>query len=63
MGDHARIDVHQHLLPRDYVAWLNAHGITAAGGRDLPDWSADSAIALMDDREIATGIISVATPG
>ena len=63
MGDHARIDVHQHLLPRDYVAWLNAHGITAAGGRDLPDWSAESAIALMDDRGIATGVVSVATPG
>ncbi len=63
MTDHARIDVHQHLLPPDYVTWLNSKPITAAGGRDLPPWSAQSAIALMDANSIATGMVSISTPG
>jgi predicted TIM-barrel fold metal-dependent hydrolase len=58
-----RIDVHQHLLPPRYVQWLRSHGIGDAGGRDLPDWSAVDALALMDDIGTATAILSVSTPG
>ena len=43
-----RIDVHQHLLPPVYVDWLRKHGIDDAGGRALPDWSPEAALALMD---------------
>ncbi|MDL5159666.1 amidohydrolase family protein [Actinomycetospora termitidis] len=63
MADTGRIDVHQHLLPRDYVAALERHGIAEAGGRALPDWSPQSALAMMDDHHIATGILSLSTPG
>ncbi|MET8874077.1 amidohydrolase family protein [Nocardia sp. NPDC004604] len=59
----ARIDVHQHLVPRDYADWLRAKGVVAAGGRELPDWSPDSALALMDRYSIATAILSLSTPG
>jgi len=58
-----RIDVHQHLLPPSYVQWLRKHGIAHAGGRDLPDWSAEAALALMDQIGTATAILSVSTPG
>ncbi|MEU6745247.1 amidohydrolase family protein [Spirillospora sp. NPDC046719] len=58
-----RIDVHQHLLPEPYVQWLRSEGIGQAGGRELPAWSADSAIAMMDDHSISTGILSLSTPG
>ena len=58
-----RIDVHQHLLPDSYVEWLRSEGLGQAGGRDLPAWSAHSAITLMDARSIATGILSISTPG
>jgi 6-methylsalicylate decarboxylase len=58
-----RIDVHQHVLPPGYVAWLDGKGIAAAGGRELPEWSAESALALMDDIGTATAILSVSTPG
>ena len=58
-----RIDVHQHLIPPPYAAWLRAQGIHAAGGRELPDWSAESALALMDAHDIATAVLSLSTPG
>lgn len=58
-----RIDVHQHLIPPTYRALLAAHGIGEAGGRALPEWSPDSALAVMDRAGIATAILSVSTPG
>ena len=62
MSVHARIDTHQHIVPPAYSAWLDSKGISA-GGLPIPAWSADSAITLMDESEIATGIVSVSTPG
>jgi len=41
---HGRIDVHQHLVPNDYAAWLRARGVAEAGGRALPAWSAEDAL-------------------
>jgi len=60
---HQRIDVHQHVLPPTYSAWLRSHGLSDAGGRDLPGWSVEEALQLMGDHDIATGILSVSTPG
>lgn len=59
----ARIDVHQHVLPPAYVAWLRARGVDEAGGRALPAWSADEALGLMDRYDVATAILSVSAPG
>lgn len=58
-----RIDTHQHIVPPFYAAWLQSHGIQAAGGRLLPDWSAEGALDLMADAGIASGILSISTPG
>jgi predicted TIM-barrel fold metal-dependent hydrolase len=58
-----RIDVHQHIVPPAYAGWLAEHGIRDAGGRAVPAWSAEDALALMDDHEIATAVVSVSTPG
>ncbi len=57
-----RIDTHHHVVPAAYAAWLQRKGI-AAGGLPIPEWSADSAIALMDKYRIQTAIMSVSTPG
>jgi predicted TIM-barrel fold metal-dependent hydrolase len=59
----ARIDVHQHLLAPDYVRLLHRHGIDQAGGRALPSWSPQAALNVMDELGIATGVVSVSTPG
>ena len=61
--NHRRIDVHHHVLPPTYVAWLREEGIHDAGGRALPDWSVQSTLDLMGRFEIETGILSVSTPG
>jgi predicted TIM-barrel fold metal-dependent hydrolase len=58
-----RIDVHQHMLPPFYTSWLRAQGVHDAGGRELPAWSAEEALRVMDDYGIAKGILSVSAPG
>ena len=58
-----RIDVHQHILPPDYAAWLTSNGIGGAGGILLPEWSSDGALDVMNDFGIARSILSVSTPG
>jgi predicted TIM-barrel fold metal-dependent hydrolase len=58
-----RIDIHQHLLPPRYAAWLRAKGVRDAGGRELPAWSVEEALAVMDAYDIAKAILSVSTPG
>ena len=60
---HRRIDVHQHAVPGAYGEWLGTKGIADAGGRALPGWSAEEAVRLMDDHDIATAILSVSAPG
>lgn len=58
-----RIDVHQHLVPPEYRQWLASNGIRDAGGRELPEWSAAQALDVMDAHGIATGVVSISTPG
>ncbi len=62
MATLGRIDTHHHVVPAAYAAWLRRKGI-AAGGLPIPEWSAGSAIALMDKYRIQTAIMSVSTPG
>ncbi|MER6209282.1 amidohydrolase family protein [Streptomyces sp. NPDC001642] len=58
-----RVDVHQHIVPAFYRDLLAQAGIAEAGGRQLPEWSAESALELMDLLGTATAIVSVSTPG
>jgi predicted TIM-barrel fold metal-dependent hydrolase len=57
-----RIDVHQHLIPSRYRNVLEELGRTA-GGWPTPPWSPEAAIAMMDRRGIATGVLSISAPG
>jgi 6-methylsalicylate decarboxylase len=58
-----RIDTHHHMIPPDYRDMLRQAGIDEAGGRALPDWSAEASLQTMADLDIATAILSVSTPG
>ncbi len=57
-----RVDVHQHLLPPAYRELMDRHEMTA-GGWPTPSWDARSALAMMDRRSIATGVLSISAPG
>jgi 6-methylsalicylate decarboxylase len=59
----ARIDVHNHMVPADYLNWLHEQGVTDAAGWHLPEWNTALAIDTMDQRGIATGILSLSVPG
>jgi predicted TIM-barrel fold metal-dependent hydrolase len=58
-----RIDVHQHIVPPRWAAWLRAHGVEDAGGRELPAWSAAEALRVMDAHDVAQAMLSASTPG
>ncbi|MFE6691860.1 amidohydrolase family protein [Streptomyces sp. NPDC057743] len=62
MGFPARIDVHQHIVPPVWADALAARGLDS-GGWPIPAWSPSSAIAMMDRQGIATGVLSVTSPG
>lgn len=63
MSARRRIDVHQHVIPPAYAAWLRAKGVDDAGGRALPAWSVSEALGVMDAHDIEKAILSVSTPG
>ena len=58
-----RIDVHFHYLSPEYREKM----IDAVGGSPdgfaAPQWSAEGALAMMDRMDIATGMLSVSSPG
>lgn len=58
----ARIDVHQHIVPPVWAEALAARGLDS-GGWAIPSWSPRAAIAMMDRQGIATGVLSVTSPG
>lgn len=60
MSDPARIDVHQHLIPPDLSRAMAERA--RALGWPAPAWDVQSAIAVMDRRSIATGLLSFPAP-
>jgi 6-methylsalicylate decarboxylase len=59
-----KIDVHAHFLPTCYVEELRQAGISHPDGmRGYPEWSVESALETYDRLGIATGILSLSSPG
>src|ERR1700739_490611 len=59
-----KIDVHAHFLPTWYVEELRQVGISQPDGmRGYPEWSVESALHTYDRLGIATGILSISSPG
>ena len=62
MSELRRVDVHQHVVPPIWRSALAERGMSS-GGWVTPAWSAEEAMAMMDRHGIATGILSVTSPG
>ena len=58
-----RIDIHNHIVPKEYVALLAGKGITTSGGIHFPEWSPERTIARMDEQNIAVAMTSISAPG
>ncbi len=58
------IDVHAHYLPASYRAALleSGHG-RPDGMPQIPDWSAEEHVAVMDRLGIETSLLSISSPG
>ncbi|MDX3071152.1 amidohydrolase family protein [Streptomyces sp. MI02-7b] len=58
------IDVHAHYITPSYREALTAAGHTRPDGMPaIPEWSPESALALMDETGVATAMLSVSSPG
>ena len=57
------VDVHAHFLPPVYRQALRDAGLgTVDGGMPVPDWTAERALAVMDEVGIAVALLSVSSP-
>ena len=59
-----RIDVHAHFLPDFYSEALRAAGQNHPDGMpEIPAWSEETALQMMDGLGIAASVISISSPG
>lgn len=58
-----RIDVHHHIIPPAFVEKMQAKGITKVAGAQLPKWTPEKSIEVMDANGIQTAITSLSAPG
>ncbi len=63
MAEPHRIDVHNHIIPKQYLAGLEKAGIDTSGGIPYPEWSPQIALDVMDRNGIKAAITSVSSPG
>jgi hypothetical protein len=61
---HRKIDVHAHYLPAGYADEMRKAGITHPDGMpDYAEWSPELALETYEQFGIATGILSISSPG
>lgn len=57
------IDVHHHLVPRAFVDVVTRRGVDRIAGAPLPPWTPERSLAVMNEHDIGTAILSVTSPG
>ena len=57
------IDVHHHIIPKEYAQRLSKLGVAKGLGVPLPKWSVEKTLEVMDKNGIATAILSISAPG
>jgi predicted TIM-barrel fold metal-dependent hydrolase len=58
-----KIDIHHHIVPKEYLSALSSIGITNAVGEPFPQWDIENTLAFMDRQGIAIAITSISAPG
>jgi len=57
------IDVHHHIIPKEYIEALAKIGVNTSIGRTFPDWDVATTLLVMDQNGIETSIVSISAPG
>ncbi|MFX0070579.1 MAG: amidohydrolase family protein [Candidatus Hermodarchaeota archaeon] len=58
-----KIDIHHHIIPKEYLAALASVGIKNAVGEPFPQWDIENTLSFMDQQGIAVAITSISAPG
>jgi len=58
-----KIDIHHHIVPKEYLAALASIGINNAVGEPFPQWDIENTLAFMDREGIKIAINSISAPG
>ena len=58
-----KIDVHHHIVPKEYLGTLASVGIKNAVGEPFPQWDIENTLAFMDRQGITVAITSISVPG
>ena len=57
------IDLHHHIIPKEYVESLSDKGVKKAIGVQFPDWNVNKTLEIMDKNGISVSFISISAPG
>lgn len=57
------IDLHHHIIPREYIEALAEIGVKTSIGRTFPEWDVATTLEAMDKNGIETSIVSISAPG
>lgn len=63
MNTHKKIDVHHHIVPKEYVEMLKEIDITDSLGVKFPEWTPKSSFSFMKKVGIEKAIASISSPG
>ncbi len=55
--------MHHHLIPTPYLSELRRLGVREVAGREVPEWSSELSLGVMDRHAIEMAVPSVSAPG
>ncbi|WP_018440912.1 amidohydrolase family protein [Trinickia symbiotica] len=58
-----RIDVHHHFVPPIYRTAMARRGLSKVADAEVPEWSADASLSVMNANAIRTAFLSISAPG
>ncbi|MFX1339646.1 MAG: amidohydrolase family protein [Promethearchaeota archaeon] len=58
-----KIDVHHHIVPKEYLKALASVGVKNAVGEPFPQWDIENTLSFMDRQGIALALTSISAPG
>ena len=58
-----KIDLHHHILPKEYLKALKSIGVTKSFGIPFPKWNIQNSLDMMEHNSIIHSVLSISAPG